>query len=187
MHVVLVGMMSSGKTTVGRRLAGRLDRPFLDADDVLQERLGCTITEVFEEHGEPWFREREAELLDELLAPVEPIVLASGGGVVLLERNRARLRRDDVAVVWLQATPEFLASRAERKAHRPLLAAAGGATVDLFRELDRVRAPLYAEVADVTVDIRPFHLTHGKPKAALAEFVAHELRELAARRAEVAP
>ncbi len=174
MHVVLVGMMGSGKSTVGKRVAARLDRPFVDADHELEAQLGRSIAEVFATEGEPWFREEEARQLARLLSEPDPQVVAAGGGVVLRPENRERLQRDDVTVVWLRAEPAFLASRAEAKAHRPLLAQ-GASPLDVFERMDAERRDLYAQVADLTIDVRPFHAEEAKPKAAMADAIAQQV------------
>ncbi|MGH9085442.1 MAG: shikimate kinase [Acidimicrobiales bacterium] len=169
-HVVLVGLMGSGKTTVGRRLAARLGREFIDADRALEEITDRTIADIFETDGEAAFRDIEADVLEELLEHHAPAVVASGGGVVLHPDSRIRLRGADVTVVWLDAGPAFLASRVEGKAHRPLLAGEEPAREVLAR-LHAERAPLYAEVADLTVDVEPFH-QEDKARSALADRVA---------------
>jgi shikimate kinase len=169
--VVLVGLMGSGKTTVGRRVAALLDRPFVDADEALEARAGRPIAEIFAEDGEEGFRDLESAVLADLLEAEEPSVIASGGGAVLREVNRERLGAADVTVVWLDASPAFLASRIERKAHRPLLASDESPRQVLDR-LHAERAPLYAEVADVVVQVEPFHREEDQPKRALAERIA---------------
>ena len=170
-HVVLVGLMGSGKTTVGRRLAARLERHFVDADAALEAIADRPIAEIFDHDGEAAFRALEADTFEELLEHHEPCVIASGGGLVLGEANRARLRRPDVTVVHLDAGPAFLASRVEGKTHRPLINGPESALAILTR-LHHERAPLYAEVADLTVSVEPFHAREEKPKQALAEHIA---------------
>lgn len=170
-HVVLVGLMGSGKTTVGRRLATLLDRRFVDADVALEEITDRTIPEIFASDGERGFRAIEADVLEELLEHHEPAVIASGGGVVLSPKNRARLRQPSVTVVWLDASPAFLASRAAAKPHRPLLAGEESPR-DVLTRMHEERAPLYAEVADVVVDVEPFHAPDETPKKALAARIA---------------
>ncbi|MFL6205815.1 MAG: shikimate kinase [Acidimicrobiales bacterium] len=170
-HVVLVGLMGSGKTTVGRRLASRLDRHFVDADAAIEEITDRTIGEIFDQEGEEGFRDIEADTFEELLEHHEPCVIAGGGGLVVRAENRARLRRPDVTVVLLDASPAFLASRVASRPHRPLLAGAETPRHVLER-LHGERGPLYAEVADITVDVEPFHATEEKPKRAMAERIA---------------
>jgi shikimate kinase len=170
-HVVLVGLMGSGKTTVGRRLAAILDRSFVDADAALEEITDRTIASIFEEDGERGFRDLEADTFEELLEHHEPCVIAAGGGLVVRTENRQRLRRPDVTTVLLRASPAFLASRISRKANRPLLAGAESPR-EVLERLAAERGPLYEEVADVTVDVEPFHASADKPKQALAEQIA---------------
>jgi shikimate kinase len=169
--VVLVGLMGTGKTTVGRRLAARLDRDFLDADAAVVEITDRTIAEIFATDGEDGFRAIEADVLEELLEHHRPAVIASGGGVVLREDSRTRLQAPEVTVVWLSASPAFLASRIEGKPHRPLLAGPESA-LEVLTRLHADRSPLYAEVADITVDVEPFHRGEEKPKKALAARIA---------------
>lgn len=173
--VVLVGMSGAGKSTVGRRLAARLGRPFVDADDELVRRSGRTVREWFAAEGEAGFRTAEAALLAELLAAPGPAVIAAGGGVVVRRENREALH-ERATVVYLRARTPFLVSRLNRKPHRPLLDDDPVATLD---RLLAERSALYEEVADLVVDVEPFHSDHDKPKkqlaARLAELVAaHE-------------
>jgi shikimate kinase len=173
-HVVLVGLMGSGKTTIGRRIAARLDRHFVDADAALEEIADRSIAEIFEQDGEAAFRDLESDTFEELLEHHEPCVIASGGGLVLRSDNRARLRRHDVTVVYLDAGPAFLASRVEGKSHRPLIRGDESA-LDILTRLHAERAPLYAEVADITIGVEPYHAREEKPKQALAERIAELL------------
>ncbi|MET0726680.1 MAG: shikimate kinase [Acidimicrobiales bacterium] len=170
-HVVLVGLMGSGKSTLGRRLASCLGRDFVDADEALVEITDRTITEIFETDGEDRFRAIEADVLEELLEHHEPTVIASGGGVVLRPDSRRRLRAADVTTVWLDARPAFLASRIHRKAHRPLLAGSEPLR-DVLERLHAERAPCYREVADIVVDVEPFHGSDEVPAPSLADHVA---------------
>lgn len=146
--IVLVGMMGAGKSTVGRRLAGRLGYPFLDADRVLEERLGVPIATMFDLEGETVFRDREslllAELVDERFS-----VLATGGGVVLRDANRTLLH-DRAWVVYLRASAIDLWIRTRRDTSRPLLR--GSDARARVAELLTQRAPLYEAVSHCTVD-----------------------------------
>ena len=148
-HVVLVGMMGSGKSTVGSRLAIRLDRPFVDSDDQVERRTGRTVRQIFEQDGEDAFRQHEAEALAEALASEEPAVIAAAGGTVLDEKNRRRMREGGV-VVWLRADPATLADRAQRGDHRPLLR---DDPEGVIRTLDEERHDLYADAAHHVVDV----------------------------------
>jgi shikimate kinase len=179
-HVVLVGLMGVGKSTVGRRLAKDLQRPFADVDEQIELRAGLTIPNLFGERGEPAFRALESTVLAELLAHPAPLVIAAGGGAVTSAGNRAALATADAYVVWLRASARFLAARTD-PTHRPLLA--GNAAATLARLLAE-RAPLYQQVADVAVDVEPFHAGDDKPKRALARHIA---TLLAAAPAEVRP
>jgi shikimate kinase len=148
-HLVLVGMMGSGKTTIGRRVAARLGRRLRDSDAEVEARTGRTVREIFETDGEAAFREEEARALAEALADPEPAVVAAAGGVVLDAGNRERLQASGT-VVWLDARPEFLARRVSSGGHRPLL---GEDPLAALRRLDTERRPLYAEVADAVVPV----------------------------------
>src|SRR4029450_4197591 len=118
---VVVGAMGVGKTTVGRRLARELQRPFADADEQLELRAGRTIPAIFRDDGGGAFRPLESEILADLLGRTHPLVVAAGGGVVIRAGNRALLGRR-AFVVWLRASAAFLAARAD-PTHRPLLTA----------------------------------------------------------------
>jgi len=168
-HVVLVGVMGVGKTTVGRRLARELQRPFADADEQLELRAGRTIPVIFRDDGEAAFRRLESEVLADLLGRAHPLVVAAGGGVVTGAENRAILSRHGF-VVWLRASAGFLAARTD-PTHRPLLAGAPDPSTALDR-LIAERAALYEEVADAVVDVEPFHSGDDKPKRALARHIA---------------
>jgi shikimate kinase/3-dehydroquinate synthase len=142
-HVVVVGFMGAGKTTLGRELATRLGRPFLDLDHAIEERSGKTIPELFAERGEPEFRRIETHALQVALAQPEPAVVAVGGGAVTTPENREALRdaltllRDvDLRTAWIRV----------RHSSRPL-----AQDEARFRELYAERQPLYREVADAVV------------------------------------
>jgi len=169
-HTVLVGLSGTGKTSVGRRIAALLSRPFVDADEEIEERTGRTVRGIFAVDGEPAFRELEAKVMADVLAAPEPSVIAAGGGAVVTDTTRKLLQQPDVFVVWLTATPEFLASRTTKRAHRPLL---DGDPVAALSRLAEARADWYAEVADVTFDVQPPHRL--APKSEARDNIAHAL------------
>lgn len=171
-HLVLVGLMASGKTTSGKKIAKLLGRRFVDGDVELERRTGRSVAQWFEQEGEVGFRAAEADLLAALLAGDEPLVIGAGGGLVVTEANRRRLREPDVAVAYLHGEPEFLASRAKAKPHRPLL---DGDPVEVLTRMYADRDALYREVADVVVEVRPAHEAGEKPKWRIAEQVVEAL------------
>ncbi|MGN6695701.1 MAG: shikimate kinase [Aquihabitans sp.] len=170
-HVVLVGLMGSGKTTVGKKVAKLIGHRFVDADVEIEARTGRSVASWFED-GEPAFRAAEAELLEALLAEPEALVVGAGGGVVVTESNRRRLQEGDVTAVYLHGTPEFLASRVQAKAHRPLLA---DDPLAVMQQMYQARDGWYREVADAVVEVRPHHEAGEKPKWRIAEQVVEEL------------
>lgn len=169
-HVVLVGLSGTGKSSVGRRIGLILGRPFRDADDEIEARSGRTVRDIFTTDGEPAFRELEAKTMEDLLLAAEPSVIAAGGGAVVTESTRKHLTQPDVFVVWLTASPEFLASRTTKKPHRPLL---DGDPVAALARLERERAHWYAEVADVTFDVQP--ALRAAPKADARDNIARTI------------
>jgi shikimate kinase len=147
--VVLVGMMGAGKSSVGRRLAGRLGLPFVDADNEIEKAAGMSIPEIFANHGEPYFRAGEARVIARLLEG-GPQVLATGGGAFMNAETRAAVRAGSVSI-WLRATLDVLSRRIKRRADRPLLKDSDPA--ETLRRLIDERYPIYAE-ADLTVESR---------------------------------
>ena len=148
-HLVLVGMMGAGKTTVGRIVAARLGRPFLDSDELVEVETGRTVREIFETDGEAAFRRLEREVLERSLASPTPAVIAAAGGTVLDAANRAAMR-GGAHVVWLRSDPAVLAGRVGGADHRPLLATD---PEGVLRSMAADRAPRYREVADDVVDV----------------------------------
>lgn len=146
--IFLVGMMGAGKTSVGRVLAKRLQKTFYDSDHVIEDRTGVKIPVIFEIEGEAGFRVRESALVNELTA-LRDIVLATGGGAVLSEKNRDRLRTRGT-VVYLRASVRDLLNRTRHDKNRPLLQTADPRA--RLTELYEKRDPLYREVAHLTVD-----------------------------------
>ncbi len=144
--VVLVGMMGAGKSTIGRRLAARLRLPFLDADLEIEAAAGMSIPDVFENHGEPYFRDGEARVIARLLDS-GPAVLATGGGAFMREETRGRIR-DKAISIWLKADADTIMRRVRRRADRPLLRTADPAAT--VGRLIEQREPVYQH-ADITI------------------------------------
>jgi shikimate kinase len=147
--IVLVGMMGAGKTTVGRRLAHRLGRPFVDSDDEIEKAAGMSIEDIFRMHGEADFRAGEARVIARLLKD-ESIVLGTGGGAFMNPETRA-LIRETAASVFITADLDLLFARVSRRRNRPLLKTEDPRAT-LAALIER-RYPVYAE-ADVTVPSR---------------------------------
>ena len=145
--VALVGMMGSGKTTIGRLLADRLGVAFGDTDEVVVRQANCSIAELFASSGEEAFRDLEAKALADCLD--RGGVVATGGGVVLREGNRELLMRDGVYVVWLDSTIDGLHGRLSQVGDRPLL---GDNPREALLHLDRFRRPLYSQVTSIRID-----------------------------------
>jgi shikimate kinase len=149
-HIVLVGMMGAGKSSVGRALARRLDRELFDSDQMVEERDGRTVREIWSDDGEPAFRKLEAAVLVDAIAAPTPSIVAAAGGVVLSEANRAVLKGDGAHVVWLLADVELLLDRVRNGMHRPLLDEDPEGTL---RSMYEERADLYQDVADAIVSV----------------------------------
>jgi len=164
-NIYLVGPMGSGKSAVGRILARMVDAPFKDSDAEIERRTGVDISYIFEKEGEVRFRQREKEAI-EALTLLEPLVLATGGGAILLPENREMIATRG-SVVYLITSVEQQAHRVSHARHRPLLA-----NVDpeaTLRQLMLEREPLYASVADFKVT------TDGRKIQAVAEEIIRAL------------
>ncbi|MGI6246715.1 MAG: shikimate kinase [Pseudochelatococcus sp.] len=144
--VVLVGMMGAGKSTIGRRLAQRLELPFVDADTAIETAAGMSIADMFATHGEAHFREGEKRVIERLLQE-GPQVLATGGGAYLNPETRDRIAKAGVSV-WLKADAETLMRRVRKRPTRPLLQT-GDPEATMLRLIEE-RYPVYA-LADFTV------------------------------------
>jgi shikimate kinase len=144
-HLILVGPMGAGKTSIGRRLAARLGLPFIDMDAEIEARAGTRVVTIFELEGEAGFRAREREMLEDALRGPSSVI-AAGGGVVLAEDNRRALR-ERAFVVCLDLGVEGQLERLARDRTRPLLQREDREAV--LRDLAQTRAGLYAEVADL--------------------------------------
>lgn len=146
-NLMLVGMMGSGKTTIGRALAKHLDKVFVDSDEEIQQRTGVTITHIFDIEGEAGFRQREAAAIRDLVGR-DNMVLGTGGGAVLMEQNRAMLQQNGI-VIYLRASVHDLWQRTRHDRNRPLLQTADPHAK--LTELHHQRDPLYQELADIVI------------------------------------
>lgn len=147
-HLALIGYRGCGKTSLGRKLSKRLGLPWLDTDERIETQNGMTIPEIFRQVGESGFRQREAHVLSQVILG-EPMIIATGGGIILLEENR-RLLCQHCFVVWLTASVETVYQRINGDAGRPALT--GLDPLEEIRTLMAAREPLYASVADLVVD-----------------------------------
>jgi 3-dehydroquinate synthase len=166
--IFLVGLMGAGKTTVGRALAKKLDKQFIDSDHEIEARSGVSIPVIFEIEGEAGFRQREADVLRNLTAK-ENIVLATGGGAVLLPETRELLKSRGT-VVYLRADINQILQRTARDKNRPLLQT--GDPRQKLEQLAREREPLYCEVAHIVVET-------GRPSiSSLVQVILIQLAEI---------
>ncbi len=164
-HVALVGLPGSGKSTVGRQLARRLGRPFMDSDHILEKRIGLSIRAFFEREGEESFRDLEEAVLDELTLG-EPCVLSTGGGAVLRLANRQHLKQRTHGI-YLHSAPDEVFRRLRHDQNRPLLQVPD--PLARLRELYALRDPLYRESAR-------FVMETGRPSVAtLVNMIAMQL------------
>jgi shikimate kinase len=145
--VVLVGMMGSGKSSVGKRLGARLGLPFVDADTEIETAAGMTIPEIFAQRGESEFRDGERRVIARILATRAPLVLATGGGAFMNADTRARVAELGISI-WLKADAEVLMRRVRKRSNRPLLRTADPEAT--MRRMLAEREPIYAQ-ADITL------------------------------------
>lgn len=141
--IVLVGMMGAGKTSIGKRLAQRLGLPFVDADTEIEAAANQSISEIFDSHGEAYFRDGERRVIQRLLNESTK-VLATGGGAFMADETRANIKAKAVSI-WLNADLDVLLMRVRRRNNRPLLMATDPEAV--MRKLLAERNPIYAEAA----------------------------------------
>lgn len=147
--LVLIGLMGAGKSAIGRRLALRLDLPFLDADHEIEAAADKSIAEIFQDDGEPYFRDREEKVIERLLSE-GPLILATGGGAFMSEVTRQNIAQYGVSL-WLKADLDILMERVSRRSHRPLLQTEDPRAV--MQSLIDQRYPVYA-LADITIESR---------------------------------
>lgn len=148
-NIFLVGPMGVGKSTIGRKLAKKLDKKFIDCDKEIEKRTGATIPLIFDLEGEHGFRERESRLIDELTLE-NGIVLATGGGAVLFEINRDMLKSRGT-VIYLDGSADLLLKRTAHDHNRPLLATDD--RLGTIKSILETRRPLYSEVADMSLTV----------------------------------
>lgn len=179
--VVLVGLMGAGKSCIGRRLAPRLGLPFADADAEIETAAGCSIEDIFANHGEAAFRSGERRVIERLLTE-QPKVLSTGGGAFIDPRTRDAVRRFGVSV-WLRADLELLLKRTGRRNNRPLLKT--GDPRSILKSLMEERYPVYSE-ADITIDSvdAPPDVTVNRVERAVLDFL--DRQEVAAESAQAA-
>ena len=139
--------MGSGKTTLGKVLSKKLDKDFYDSDQVIEEKLGVNVPMIFEYEGEAGFREREKDILRELVSK-QNIVLATGGGIILSESNRDLLAKNGI-VIYLKSNQKDLVLRMKNDKTRPLLK--NGNVELIIKKLCQEREPLYEEIADFKI------------------------------------
>ena len=152
-HVLLIGMMGAGKSTIGEKLADRLNRPYIDNDTQVEHVTGRTVAQIWRDEGEAAFRRHESAALRAAIQSPAPTVIAVAGGAVLDPENRKRIAGAG-RVVWLRAEVDTLARHVRYSGddHRPLLE--GPAELeDVLGRLEEQRRPMYAELADITVDV----------------------------------
>jgi shikimate kinase len=167
-NLILVGMMGSGKTTIGRALARHFGLLFVDSDEELQKRTGVSITHIFDVEGEAGFRQRESAIIRDLVAR-DNTVLSTGGGAVLAEQNREMLAQNGI-VIYLKTNAHHLWQRTRYDRNRPLLQTADPHAK--LAELNSQREPLYLQVADITIQ-------SGKQSAhALMLYLVDEIEKL---------
>jgi shikimate kinase len=174
--IVLVGMMGAGKSAIGRLLSRALGLSFVDADTEIEQAAGMTISDMFEAHGEAYFRDGEVRVIARILEG-DASVLATGGGAWMNPETRRRVREHGVSI-WLKADTETLLRRVRRRSNRPMLKTDNPEAT--FRRLLDERAPVYAE-ADISVESRdvPHEVVVRETLAALAAHLSENDRRSA--------
>ena len=147
-HIILTGLMGTGKTSVGEQLCLQSGRPFLDTDRIIEEKEGCVISEIFREKGEKYFRDLETETLRDLISEKTPSVISVGGGLPEREENRL-LMKTLGTVIWLDASDETIQKRLRGDTARPLLAS--GPLRQRIESLRTRRAHLYRDASEYQI------------------------------------
>jgi len=148
-HISLVGFMGSGKTTVGKELSKLLAMDQIDVDKVIEDRAKMTISQIFKDHGESYFRELERKTVEELAQYNNIIVFCGGGGIVLDDRNVENMKKNGV-LIWLKASPEVVYDRIAKEGTRPLLK--DDMSVEKIESMMTSRLPLYERAADLVIN-----------------------------------
>ena len=149
-NIILIGFMGCGKSTIGRKLEHLLGYPLVDTDDLIEQKTGLSVTEIFATRGEEYFRALEAAMLHELAAPNAPRrIISTGGGIVTRKRNRNLLKHLGY-VVWLQAPVDVILERTSRNRDRPLLRTENPR--EKIETLLTERKPMYAAASDIEVE-----------------------------------
>lgn len=164
-HIILIGFMGAGKTTIGQTLARRLNRPLFDTDQLIEEQAGMSVSQIFEKYGEEEFRRLETETIRSMIFVEEDWVLSVGGGLPLREENR-RLLKQAGTVVYLRVRSGTVLERLKGDTTRPLLQ--GGDVKAKVEKLLSYRSPIYEEAAHVTVDV------DGKPPDEIGEEILRQ-------------
>lgn len=149
-NIILVGYMGCGKSTIGVKLSYKMQQPFLDTDKMIEHKFKTTISEMFDEKGEAYFRQQETNCIRELLNEKGQYIIATGGGLPMREENRPLLRKLG-KVVYLRIQPETVFERLKDDTTRPLLR--GEDPMGKIRNMIAIRGPVYEEIADIIIDV----------------------------------
>ena len=147
--IILVGMMGAGKTTIGKLLSNKLGYDFIDLDKIIEEKSGVKINTIFEIEGEEGFRERELQVLSDVIEN-NKVIISTGGGIVTDERSRAHLIRNNALIIYLKANLQTLFNRLKNDNSRPMLNVNNKEQV--IEKILQKREPLYQDLADMIVD-----------------------------------
>lgn len=158
-NIFLIGFMGSGKSTIARLLAKKTEKELIEMDETIENEEGCSINEIFEAHGEEYFRDLESKLV-ERIAKKGGTVVSCGGGAVLREENILNMRMNGT-IIYLSATPETIYKRVCHSTNRPLLN--GNMNVEYISQLMEKRLPIYEKARDIVVDV------NNKEKSAIVE------------------
>ena len=150
-NIVLIGFMGTGKTSLGKAAARKLKIPFLDTDDLIVEKEGMTINEIFATKGEAYFRSLETQIIKELQELEGGHVIAAGGGLPLREENRPLLKKLG-QVIYIRTSPQILAGRLESDTKRPVLKQGEGTILEKVERILGEREPKYVDAADIIIE-----------------------------------